>query len=198
MRRICCTALLSLGCLALESGAGETFYRGESSTGTLILTNVHRPGQGLEPVVLHARTGPSASVRVAPIPSHELAELVRQTAAEHDLPEGLLHAVIQTESGYNPLALSPKGAAGLMQLMPATARELEVEDVWDPGQNLAGGARYLKQMMELFEGDLELGLAAYNAGPGRVSRAGGIPDIGETQRYVPLVMQRYLAWRGTD
>lgn len=198
MRRIFCTALLSLGCWALESGAGETFYRGESATGTLILTNVHRPGQGLEPVVLRARTGPPAAARAAPIPPHELAELVRQAAAEHDLPEGLLHAVIQTESGYNPQALSPKGAAGLMQLMPATARELEVEDVWDPGQNLAGGARYLKQMVELFEGDLELGLAAYNAGPGRVSRAGGIPAIGETQRYVPLVMQRYLAWRGTD
>lgn len=117
---------------------------------------------------------------------------VAASAARHQLPEALLHAVIMTESSYNPRALSPAGAAGLMQLMPSTARDMGVKDVWDPADNIEGGARYLRRLIDLFDNDLVLALAAYNAGPAAVRAQGqGIPENTETQRYVPAVMERY-------
>ena len=113
-------------------------------------------------------------------------------AAEHALPEALLHAVIRSESNYNPLAISGRGAIGLMQLMPDTARELGVADPWDPAANIRGGARYLKRLMALFDNDLQLALAAYNAGPGAVlSRGRAIPPYAETRRYVPAVIEHF-------
>jgi len=111
-----------------------------------------------------------------------------------DLAPGLVLAVVVRESGGDPAAVSPAGARGLMQLMPATARELGVTDPGDPSQNLHGGARYLARMLRRFGGDLDLALAAYNAGPGAVEAAGGrVPDYPETQRYVRAV--RALAAR---
>ncbi len=125
------------------------------------------------------------------------ASEIRQVAAEHDLAPELLHAVIQVESGYNPRAVSPKGAIGLMQLMPATARRLGVADRQDPLANLRGGARYLRNLIGLFGGDLSLALAAYNAGEGAV-RAHDlrIPPYPETIAYVAAVMRRYEALVG--
>ena len=107
------------------------------------------------------------------------------------LPARLVQAVMQAESGYNPRALSRVGAMGLMQLMPETARELGVRDPWDPDQNVRGGARYLRQMIDRFGGDLQHGLAAYNAGPTAVDRYGGIPPYRETQGYVRKVLSLY-------
>jgi len=96
------------------------------------------------------------------------------------------------ESGGDPGAESQKGAQGLMQLMPATAREMGVDDALQPGANIAGGARYLSRQLERFDGDLDLALAAYNAGPGAVQRAGGqVPDYPETRRYVQRVTARF-------
>ena len=96
------------------------------------------------------------------------------------------------ESGGDPAALSPKGALGLMQLMPGTALELGVEDPADPRQNLAGGSRYLAKMLDRFDGDLDLALAAYNAGPGNVDKAGGqVPAFAETRNYVRAVKERF-------
>lgn len=109
----------------------------------------------------------------------------------------LFDALIETESAYNPLARSSKGAMGLAQLMPGTARELGVTDPFDPVQNLNGGARYLARMLEEF-GDVRLALAAYNAGPGRVRAAGGIPNIAETQRYVETIMNRVRDRQGVE
>jgi len=103
----------------------------------------------------------------------------------------LLHAVIQVESGYDPKARSHKGAAGLMQLMPETAKQLGVGDVWDPAANIRGGARYLKQLLQRFDNDFALAVAAYNAGPEAVSKAGRVPPYAETQRYVPSVLENY-------
>ncbi len=118
-------------------------------------------------------------------------------AAEHDLAPELLHAVIQVESGYNPNAVSPKGAVGLMQLMPATARRLGVVDSRDPLANLRGGARYLRNLIRLFDGDLQLALAAYNAGEAAVQRhARNIPPYAETIAYVEAVQRRYQALLG--
>ncbi len=115
-------------------------------------------------------------------------------AAETGLDPGLILAVAIQESAGNPAAVSRRGARGLMQLMPGTARELGVRDPHDPDESLRGGARYLARMLERFSGRLDLALAAYNAGPGAVARAGDrVPDYAETQRYVEKV--RALARR---
>ena len=120
------------------------------------------------------------------------AAVVADAAARHGLDPKLLHALVVVESAYRPRAASPAGAAGLTQLMPATAAELGVADRLDPRANLQGGAAYLARQVVRF-GDLRLALAAYNAGPARVARLGRIPAIPETQAYVTAVVDCYLA-----
>lgn len=118
--------------------------------------------------------------------------LIAKVALHEELDSRLLHAVIRVESAYNPGALSPAGAQGLMQLMPGTAERYGVIDVWDPEANLKGGARYLKDLLSLFDNDLELALAAYNAGEERVKQYGyQIPPYPETQQYVRKVLNHY-------
>jgi soluble lytic murein transglycosylase-like protein len=114
---------------------------------------------------------------------------VMELSARFDLSPTLIEALVWQESRWRQGAVSPKGAQGLAQLMPGTARELGV-DPSDPFANLEGGARYLRQQIDRFDGDLEKALAAYNAGPGRVEKAGGIPRIRETQEYVAAIMGR--------
>ena len=141
-----------------------------------------RPGPG---AVARAKAGRSPARPAAP---RDLGDLIDRVAMRHGLSPDLVRAVVAVESGFDPRAVSPKGARGLMQLMPATARELEVDDVYDPRGNLEGGARYLRDLLEAFEGDLRLALAAYNAGKQAVRRHGGIPPYPETQQYVRKVM----------
>jgi soluble lytic murein transglycosylase-like protein len=122
---------------------------------------------------------------------------VRVAAARYEIPEALIKAVMAAESAFNPRAVSAKGAQGLMQLMPHTARELNVSDVFDPAQNIDGGARYLRQLWTQYDGDLYRTLAAYNAGPEAVRRAGGkVPRYAETQDYVRRVLALYQAYIG--
>ena len=126
------------------------------------------------------------------------AAAVERIAASNQISPALLEALVWQESRWRTGARSPKGAIGLAQLMPGTARDLGV-DPGDPHQNLAGGARYLRQQLDRFDGDVERALAAYNAGPGRVLRAKGIPPIRETQSYVRAVVDRLsgaLAYQG--
>ena len=117
---------------------------------------------------------------------------VAELAAKYDISPTLLEAVVWQESRWNIRAVSPAGARGLAQLMPGTARQMGI-DPHDPNANLEGGARYLRMQLDAFEGDLEKALAAYNAGPGRVQRAGGIPAIRETQLYVSSILSRLSA-----
>ncbi len=124
------------------------------------------------------------------------AALIRQVAARYGVDEDLVHAIVEAESDYNPRCVSKAGAMGLMQLMPATARALGLSDPWDPAQNLDGGVRYLRQLIERFK-DIDLALAAYNAGPNAVSRYQGIPPYPETQAYVRRVLH-LLAERKND
>lgn len=119
--------------------------------------------------------------------------LIRRAEARYRLPPMLLQALVWQESRFNPMAISPAGAAGLAQLMPATARELGVTNRHDPAQNIDGGARYLRQMLDKF-GAIPLALAAYNAGPGAVRKAGGIPRNAETPNYVKRVLERWVAY----
>ena len=121
---------------------------------------------------------------------HAYDRLIATQAAANGLDKGLVLAIIHTESGFNPYAISPPGARGLMQLMPATARRYHVADAFDPAQNIRGGTLYLRDLLQRFK-SLELALAAYNAGEKNVIKYGGIPPFSETQDYVHRVISRY-------
>jgi soluble lytic murein transglycosylase-like protein len=119
------------------------------------------------------------------------ASFITEAAQLYALPRELVCAVMTVESAGNPLAVSASGAEGLMQLMPSTAADLQVTDAFDPRQNIFGGARFLRVLVNTFEGDLSLALAAYHAGAGRVQRSGGVPDIPATRRYIAKVLATY-------
>ncbi len=122
----------------------------------------------------------------------KLVPIIDDAARLHGLDPKLIHAVIRAESGYNPDALSSKGAVGLMQLIPATAQRYGVNNIHDPTENIFGGAHYLRDLLKMFNGDMELALAGYNAGENAVIRAGNrIPPYPETMAYVPKVMSFY-------
>ena len=125
----------------------------------------------------------------------EIAAAIASASAQYAIDPNLIRAVIMTESSYNPNAVSHAGAMGLMQLMPGTAASLGVTDPFDIWQNVHGGTRYLRRMLDRFDNNLELALAAYNAGAGSVNRFGGVPPFRETQNYIPRVQrhkQNYL------
>ena len=124
-----------------------------------------------------------------PIPTTELTPLIGAAAAKHGVETRLVRAVIEKESGGKPCAVSARGAQGLMQIMPATAAELKLEDPFDPKQNVDAGVRYLKMLLDRFKGDLKLALGAYNAGPGAVDKEGGVPANAETTDYVSEILQ---------
>jgi soluble lytic murein transglycosylase-like protein len=116
---------------------------------------------------------------------------IEQAAARHNVDPNLVRAVVKVESNFNPNAVSRKGAMGLMQLMPQTARQLNVSNPFDPEQNVDAGVRHLKQLMENYGGDVKLTLAAYNAGEGAVARSAGVPHFAETRNYVKRITQLY-------
>lgn len=131
-----------------------------------------------------------ASADCDPMAMEEISPLIREAASREKLKEDLVRSVIARESAFRPCAVSPKGAQGLMQLMPATAAELGVRDPFDAKQNIDGGTRYLKQLLDKYEGNIQLALAAYNAGPGRVDREGGVPAIPETREYILNILSK--------
>ena len=120
----------------------------------------------------------------------QLASLIAEAAKREDLQADLLRAVVQKESAGRPCAVSPKGAQGLMQIMPATAAQLSLSDPFDPKQNIDAGAKFLKQLLTKYNGDLSLALGAYNAGSGRVDKEGGVPQNAETQNYVSDILNK--------
>ena len=127
----------------------------------------------------------------ASLPLQEINQLVEQTAGRHQVDPRLVNAIIQVESKYDPNAVSRKGAMGLMQLIPETARRFGIENPFDPKENIEGGVTYLKSLLDLYGGDLALSLAAYNAGEHAVERFGGIPSFHETRNYVQKVTGIY-------
>lgn len=213
LRQVIVAAVVFLGLAAPAAGEILVFRTGR----TMSVAAVHPDGERLRltlrdggdasvPVALIARIDadevptpipPPASVETAaPEPvtpqailsGRPFAALIASTAAAHGVDERLVHAVIETESNYQPRARSRAGAKGLMQLMPATARQYAVRDPYDPQANVDAGVRHLKDLLSRF--DLRLALAAYNAGEGAVRTYGGLPPFAETRRYVARVLQQ--------
>ncbi|RQR26200.1 lytic transglycosylase domain-containing protein [Burkholderia sp. Bp9143] len=164
-----------------------------TSNGVIVLTNV--PGTvNLKVIVAAARPAGSATKRATPkrAVASSFSDVIAEASRAFNVPPELLRAVIDVESGYNPKAVSDKGALGLMQLMPETARRFSGGDMFDPRDNVLAGARYLRFLLTLFKENVELTLAAYNAGENAVIRAGyRIPSLPQTREYVPRVLARY-------
>ncbi|GAC1656044.1 MAG: hypothetical protein NVS9B12_07510 [Vulcanimicrobiaceae bacterium] len=129
------------------------------------------------------------------LPPAQIDALVNTNAAAWQVDPALIKAIIVNESGFNANATSRTGAQGLMQLEPETAAGLGVRDAYDPGENISGGTRYMKGLLERFHGDVQLAVAAYNAGPGAVEKYGGVPPYAETQNYVGNVMDAYRKYQ---
>jgi soluble lytic murein transglycosylase-like protein len=171
--------IASDGTVSVRQGAGAATW--EVVTSPASDKMVDQNGQLVLPAWAYTNTTPP------PVPPQYEA-MLKQAATSANISPVLLSALVWQESRWNPQALSPKGAMGLAQLMPATARDLGVNPA-DPVQNLTGGARYLRSLLDQFNGDLERALAAYNAGPGRVRSAGGVPAIAETRNYVASIVR---------
>jgi soluble lytic murein transglycosylase-like protein len=159
----------------------------------MVLTSKPVAEKRVDPAVIAPRTvtaGPAAEPDARQAVPAGIDEAVARIAAEYSLPVQLIHSVIKVESNYNPFAVSSKGALGMMQLIPETARRFGVKNVFNPVENIQGGAKYLRYLLDLFDGSFPLALAAYNAGEAAVARYGGIPPFAETQNYVVLVRRQ--------
>lgn len=189
---------------AVPSYAGQTIYQFKDDNGTTLLTN-KKKAEYNHLKVIKATYYPDSNIHsysnwgsseASVLPSYSrnknaFDQMIRQAAQQHGVSEGLIKAVMHTESGFNINARSPVGAQGLMQLMPATARRFNVSNAYDPQQNIFGGARYLSWLLKRFNGNTQLAIAAYNAGEGNIDKYGGIPPFRETQDYVRRVTSRF-------
>jgi len=179
--------------LLVTAPARADIYRHVDANGVVHFTNAphftSRPEQSAWS--FYRKELRPARSAAAPSLVHGYHEIIRANARAYRLEEALVKAVIKAESNYNPHSRSSKGAQGLMQLIPATAQLMKVDDPFDPAENIRGGSNYLRLMLDQFSGNLDLALAAYNAGPNAVQRYGGIPPYTETRQYVQRV-RRYL------
>lgn len=201
---LCLFAWFGLSSTVAQAATGIYLYTGED--GSISLSNVP-DDQRYQMLLADEQLAAAASTKRgerakggrAGLSKARFDQVVEQTAQTYGLESSLLHAVISVESGYNPAAVSPKGARGLMQLMPGTALRYGVADAMDPVQNVQGGARYLRDLLKIFNSDLKLVLAAYNAGENAVARYGNqIPPYRETVSYVPKVMQYYQQYQASN
>ena len=164
-----------------------------SPFGPILKSNPQRIFDDIAPASNLAPVKKVASTQKVPANRQNIMRAIDVISGRHGVDPMLVRAVVQHESGYNPKAHSPVGAMGLMQLMPGTAKYLGVKNAYDPVQNIEGGVKYLSGLLKKYHGNIPLALAAYNAGPGRVDRAHGIPHIPETQHYVRKILKTFLA-----
>lgn len=197
------TALRVGALLALPVTASADIYQYVDADGTLHFTNSKPANAAARVYMKTAPSAPAARPGVTPFAPQDrdpgrytrFDEHIRQAASLYQIPEQLVRAVIKVESDYDPRAVSYAGARGLMQLMPETAGRLGVKDINDPRENVFGGVRYLRMLANLFNGDLELTVAGYNAGEQAVIQYGGIPPYAQTRDYVVKVTQFYRRYR---
>jgi soluble lytic murein transglycosylase-like protein len=194
--------LLSLVMVPLTASAEGDVFRYVEKDGTIIYTNVKPSGSQRarrvgRTVSMAARPSDPPRARAA-VPA-EYESLITAAARRYRIPEGLVWAVMHAESNFDPRAVSPKGASGLMQLMPQTASEMYVRDIFDVRENIEGGTRYLRVLANQFGGDMVKMVAAYNAGPEAVRRYGGaVPPYEETRDYVRKVLELYYQYKGRE
>lgn len=193
------TAALALGVVLVfaKSATGEVKRRVDSQ-GVVHIESTGKPKKVTSRRRSNNRAGP---VMPRPWSARRFArydDIVREAAALYRVPVPLVRAVIKAESNFDPRAVSPVGAQGLMQLMPFTAERMMVNDPFDPRQNIFGGTRYLRILANTFNGNLQLTIAGYNAGEGAVIRYGGIPPYAETRGYVDSVLRHYHRYRALE
>jgi hypothetical protein len=191
--------LTALLWVPLGASASEGIYRYVEKDGTIIYTNVPPPGgkraKRLKGTFTQAQA-PSAPVRGRASAPAELEPHIVTAARRYKIPAPLVRAIMHAESNFDANAVSPKGACGLMQLMPPTATEMYVKDIFDEKENIEGGVRYLRVLANQFDGDMVKMIAAYNAGPDAVRKYGGnVPPYEETQGYVRKVLQLYYHYK---
>ena len=199
MRRQIAPAVLGLAVLCLSTGAAADIYQYTDADGVIHFTNT-RPGDARARVLKEGAARRFAGASVPPQDRDPARftrydDWIREAATLYQIPEQLVRAIIKVESDYDPRAVSVSGARGLMQLMPDTAERLQVRDIHDPRENIFGGVRYLRILANAFNGDLELTVAAYNAGEEAVMRYGGIPPYAQTRTYVVRVTGYYRRYR---
>jgi soluble lytic murein transglycosylase-like protein len=208
MRSLSSSMILLVGILVLWAVPAQSqIVSYKDSTGKRVFINsdpVPAPRPSRIPLLKTSATGiglhttqnsfaASSEMSSAELANREkIEEMIREVSDRYRVDPALVRAVIQTESNWNSSAVSRKGALGLMQLVPTTAQQMGVNNAFDPKQNLDGGVRYLHTLLERYNGDLDRALAAYNAGPGAVDRAGGIPQYRETRDYVQKVTDSYF------
>lgn len=190
---------LGVALCASSSDAGADIYRYVDKDGVIHFSNVNRRGKRVTRDKARKRSGSAKSTGAGSVvrskAPDEYDAYIREAAALYQIPEALVRAVIRVESNFDPRAISRANAQGLMQLIPATAERMLVRDPFDARQNVLGGTRYLRVLANLFNGNLQLTLAAYNAGEGAVIRYNGIPPYEETQAYVRKVLEYYSLYR---
>ena len=170
--------LLILVCTAAASNAD--IYKFVDENGVTHFTNTPRGGGYMKVISEHTEQSGA-----------DFDPIIRQKCIKYDIEPSIIRALISAESNWDVHAVSDRGAIGLMQLMPATAQDLEIKNPFDPEQNIEGGTRYLRILLDRFNGNMELAVAAYNAGPGAVEKSGGIPSFSETRKFVRNVISSY-------